>query len=189
MSLPPTNSGRPHRVVLAAVALALASIAPAGAMTLDDLKGYSIELDSVYHLEWRNSRSFNAQFHRKLYIGQSGRIFDYADVTTRGYARQERGVVAPGGAMDIGPDRMLAWTFEQGHLLGISHENQGFVVRQLTVDPSRTACSVAVILHPDPATGKVMLTKRNNTVDELVAIPLISQTCTVTKGNIFATDQ
>ena len=44
-------------------------------------------------------------------------------------------------------------------------------------------------MQPDPSTGRVVVQRLNGHVAELTALTVKSFTCTVKKGNIFATDQ
>jgi hypothetical protein len=177
---------------LAAVcAFALAAMSSAGATTLDDLKGYSIEVNVSLRFVWRTTepRATVLNVHRRLYISQSGRIFDYADRAGGSFGEHEGDVVAPGAAASIGRNRMIAWTFENGSLVGISREVEGFTVRTVTVDPSRSSCTFVTILQPDPTTRRTVLTRLDGKQDEAVSQDTLSSVCTIRKGNIFATDQ
>ncbi|HTW52939.1 MAG TPA: hypothetical protein VME45_13700 [Stellaceae bacterium] len=175
--------------------LCVALCTEADAVTLDELKGYSIEAHATANNVWKHSQgrddpmSNDIHVVRKIYVSLSGRVFDYADVTAGMASEHERAVLAPNAAASGPRQQMVAWTIEDGNLIGISRQVEGFIIRTVTIDLARMTCSFTAVARPDPATGRVVMMKLNGYQDELVSTTVRSADCTIRRGNIFSTDQ
>lgn len=179
-----------------AAAAGLLLVHPAAAVTLDELKGYSIEANVVVNNVWKQSQGRDDPIANdvkaavKIYISLAGHIFEYTDRSVGGTVMErERVVAAPDAAASAPRQRMIAWTVEGGNLTGISHEVEGFVVRTIAVDPARMTCTVTAVPRPDPATARVVMQKLNGYKAELASMTVRSAECAVRRGNIFSTEQ
>jgi len=163
-------------------------MAPASA---DDLRGYSIELSTVELNVFRTDdpRSIELKRSDRIYVGQAGNVFNYNDQSAGPFAQHGSNVAALDSAKTVQRERMRAWTMQGNRLQEIVKPTEGFVVRTIDVDASRSSCSYNIAMQPDPSTGRVMVQRLNGHVAELAALTVESLTCTVKKGNIFATDQ
>jgi hypothetical protein len=189
-------------IAMRAAALAISAavflfMAAAGVALGDDLKGYSIEatystqtvpgaviagtlprlgLSSVLH-------------HDRIYVSILGNVFDYSDLSSGAFALHGGTETEPDKAKTIARQRMQAWTVEPGRLLRIQKVLEGVAVATFAVDPSKSMCTVAYQLQPDPQTGRTVMQLLNGVTAEVRAVNLTPATCTVRKGNIFASDQ
>lgn len=180
----------------AACAFALAAISSsAGAVTLDELKGYSIEVNVTVNNVWKQSQgrddpiANDVHSVRKIYVSLAGRIFDYADRWGGATSEHQGSVVAPNAATSTSRQQMIAWTVEDGKLIGIMHEIEGFLVLTITVDLSHMTCGFTAGPRPDPTTGRVVIFKLNGYKSELASMTLRSADCAIRRGNVFSTDQ
>jgi hypothetical protein len=87
--------------------------------------------------------------------------------------------------------RRSAWTFQDGKLVLIGGQVEGFLVHTLAVDPARSSCTYTLNIQSDPATGRVVVPRppTPGKTSEVVSYTVRSSTCTVKQGNIFAADQ
>ena len=183
-----------NRAAVAGV-LGIVLCGQAGAVTIDELRGYSIEFHNTHNDVWKNSgdrgnpAANDVHGGRQIYVSLAGRIFDYGELSAGAFSQHRNTVVAPEAAAPANRGRMIAWTIEGGNLVGVSHEVEGFVVRTVTIDLARMTCAVTIAAKPDPTTGRVVMNKLNGYQDELVSMTTRSSDCTIKRGNIFATDQ
>lgn len=177
--------------VVAAAVITLALGLPPGTASADDLRGYSIEVSTVETNVFRadDPRSIETRRNERIYVGQAGNVFEYSDYSAGGLAQHGSNVTALESAKTVPRDRMRAWTMQGNRLQAIVKATEGFVVRTIDVDPSRTSCTFQIAMQPDPSTGRVMVQRLNGHVAELTSLTVKSTSCAVKKGNIFAGDQ
>jgi hypothetical protein len=175
--------------------LVLALSSQASAVTLDELKGYSIEINAVRAESFvpdndRHNRPGNeiAISHR-LYIGLNGNIFDYSKTSSGMYAGGGPTVSTLDQAKSVSRGRMKAWTIDGGRLTLLVHVIEGFVIHTITIDPSRSTCAFYETTQADPTTGRVVVQKMNGHVNQVTSFSLVSSECVIKKGNIFAADR
>jgi hypothetical protein len=169
----------------------------AGAALGDDLKGYSIE--ATYTLEpvagtviagdMPRHGIRSSLHHDRIYVSLLGNVFSYSYASTGAFASHGAEESQLDKAKALSRDRMLAWTVEPGRLLRIDKVVEGFLATTFIVDPSKTTCSLTYQLQPDPKTGRTVVQTLSGVVVELKSLSVSSPTCTVRKGNIFASDQ
>jgi len=168
-----------------------------GAAFGDDLKGYSI--DAAYSTQTvpgaviagelpRHGLS-PVQHHDRIYISVRGNVFNYSDLSSGTFASHGGNETQLDKAKSIPRERMQAWTVEPGRLLRIQKGVEGIVVATFTVDPSKSLCAVAYQLQPDPTTGRTVMQVLSGATVEIRAVNISPATCTVRKGNVFASDQ
>ncbi|HTW54482.1 MAG TPA: hypothetical protein VME45_21515, partial [Stellaceae bacterium] len=83
-----------------------------------------------------------------------------------------------------------AWTMDGDNLQMITPLKEGFAVVSIAVDPAAMTCTFDYADRPDPKTGRVV------TIHPQSGLPfvVVSRTpgpssCSVKRGNIFASDQ
>jgi len=168
---------------------------PAFAVTLDDLKGYSIEVNATRaevfqpDNEKHNRSQVQININHRLYFGVNGNIFDYSKASAGMYADQGSHVMSLDKATSVTRGRMKAWTIDGGRLTLLIHVMEGFVIHTISVDPSKSACVFAETTQPDPATGRLVVEKMNGHISQVISFSLAASTCTIKRGNIFAADQ
>ena len=124
--------------------LVLALSSPALAMTLDDLKGYSIEVNATRAETFQpdnakyNKSEVKININHRLYFGMSGDIFDYSKVSSGIYADQGSHVSTLDKATTVTRGRMKAWTIDGGHLTLLIHEVEGFVIHSISIYPGKS---------------------------------------------------
>jgi hypothetical protein len=160
-----------------------------------DLKGLSIEIT------WNRSSVFAgvaspiAQTGKiQVYVGLNGHIFEYNQLAQRDGERSYSTVNTPDKAttttMNSGRVVMHGWTMEGGGLQQITPLPEGFAVTSITVDPVKMACTYEYADRPDPTTGKVVTVHpRTGAPYQVISRTPGSYTCSVKRGNIFASDQ
>lgn len=166
------------------------------ATSLDDLKGYSIEITATVNLVNTPATcskpvpcSASATTRQQIYIGKSGHIFVYTNIDAGDATEHTQGVNSPDAAKDLTRGQMGAWTVEGGNLTHIRRQIEGFFVSTIAVDPGRTTCTFAVAIQPDPTTHRLVRQWVHGWITEVVSLTVRSSTCTIKPGNIFATDQ
>jgi hypothetical protein len=173
----------------------LALSSRAFALTLDDLKGYSIEVNATRAEVFQrdntnfNKSEVNVDINRRLYFGMNGNIFDYSKASSGIYADQGSHVLALDKATSITRGRMKAWTMDGGRLTLLIHVIEGFIVHSISIDPGKSTCSFAETTQPDPATGRLVVQKMNGHISQVISFRITSSSCVIKKGNIFAADQ
>lgn len=178
-------------------ALAFLLIAAAGAAFGDDLKGYSIEATYTTQTvpgaailgELPRRGLFPVRHHDRIYVSLRGNVFDYSDLSSGTFALHGGTETQLDKAKPVARERIQAWTVESGRLLRIQKNVEGIAVAAFTVDPSKSICTIAYELHPDAKTGRVVMQLLNGATAEVRAVNVTPATCTVRKGNIFASDQ
>jgi hypothetical protein len=172
-------------------------LAAAGVALGDDLKGYSIDATYTTHsipgaviVGEMPKHGLNAvQHHDRIYISVLGNVFSYSDDSNGNFAAHGGTETQLDRAKTVSRERMQAWTVEAGRLLRVQHEVEGVLVATYAIDPSRTTCTVSYDVNPDPKTGRMAMQVLNGMTVEIKAVSVTPATCTVRKGNIFATDQ
>jgi hypothetical protein len=168
----------------------------AHAITLDDIKGYSIEVTGTVSAVFRSDdpstpRSGKMQFDRRVYISQKGKFFNYGRNSAGMISEQNQFVSEIDGATSVSRQRMGAWTIEGGNLTRITHHIEGFIVSTISIDPGKSTCTATVTMQPDPVTHRFVrqMLSGPGRVVEMISMTTDSSTCTIRKGNIFANDQ
>jgi hypothetical protein len=165
---------------------------------LDDLKGYSIDLQASVDFAFNDPQASKGypsagtvDVHHRIYISVAGNIFDYADTDYRsGNTEHAGGVAAPEKVTEQSRGRLQVWTVgANNQLTSIIKEIEGFHVATITVDANKSNCTFVQVLQPDPTTHRVMRMRIHGYLAELVSESVRSYTCRVTRGNIFAADQ
>jgi hypothetical protein len=184
-------------IALTAISASAWLMAAAGVAFGDDLKGYSI--DATYITlpipgvviagELPRHGLSPVQHHDRVYVSVVGNVFDYSDVFGGAHVSHGGHEAGLDKARALSNDRMRAWTTEPGRLLKITKEIEGFLVETFVVDPGKSACSVSYELRADPQTGRTVMRTMGGETVEIKAYNVSSATCTVRKGNIFASDQ
>lgn len=172
-------------------------MAGAGVALGDDLKGYSIEATysaqtvpgAVIAGELPRLGLSPVRHHDRIYVSMLGNVFDYSDLSTGYFASHGGNETELDKAKINARQRMQAWTFEPGRLLRIQKGIEGVAAATYAIDPGMTACAISYQLQPDPKTGRTVMQLLNGATAEIRAVNVSSVTCTVRKGNIFATDQ
>jgi len=186
------------KYAMALVGIVFVALAPsANGAGADDLKGYSIDVTATIAFAYNDpqaSKRYGAAgtftTHKQIYVSLAGNVFSYGNTDYGvGGVDHTSNVAAPDKVMEGARGRLGVWTMESNRLTWISKENEGFDVITITVDPSRSACTVTGALQPDPATGRVMVMRRWGYVAQLVSMTVSTYTCTVKQGNIFASDK
>jgi hypothetical protein len=169
----------------------------AAGATLDQMKGLSIEVS------WNRNSVFGgvskpislSQTGKvRIYVSLTGHIFEYSDLEQFDGQRSYSAVNTPDRATATtehnGHVVQHAWTFEGGNLQMITPLKEGFAVISIAVDPGRMTCAFQYADQPDPRTGRVV------TVHPYSGLPYVvvsrtpgPTTCSVARGNIFASDQ
>jgi len=126
---------------------------------------------------------------RRVYISQAGHFFSYAHNTAGRVAERGQAVSQLDQATSGHRQRMGVWTIEGGNLTRITHDIEGFIVSTIVIDPSKTTCSITTTMQVDPVTHRYMKQGLHGWVAEMVSLHVDSSVCTITKGNIFASDQ
>jgi hypothetical protein len=187
---------------LGAAVLFMAFGPPAVCETLDELKGLSISFSYKEHAVRKVVGSTNDFRHDrweqllKLYIGSTGRIFQYSQhslgkigpSTTVWYLDK----VKPTGNDRICHDgSMITWTVSNGHLSMIYKEPEGFKIFTIAVDTAAMTCSVAIVYQADAVSGRLVQGDYGATClrFEELSHDVDSTSCSVKRGNIFADDQ
>jgi hypothetical protein len=187
---------------LGGAVLFIAGSVPAICETWDQLKGLSISFSYKEHAVRKIVGSSNDYRHdrweqlQKLYIGSTGRIFQYS--------QHSLGKIGPSTTVwqldkvqPTGNDRichdgsMVTWTFSNGHLSMIYKEPEGFKTFTVAVDPVAMTCSVAIVYQVDAVSGRLVQGDYGATCTrfEELSHDVDSTTCSVKRGNIFADDQ
>ena len=175
--------------------LVLALSSRAFAVTLDDLKGYSIEVNATRAEIFQpdntkyNKSEVTITINHRLYFGVNGDIFDYSKASSGIYANQSSHVSTLNKATTVTRGRMKAWTIEGGRLTLLVHVIEGFVIHSISIDPSKSTCSFVETTQPDPATGRLVVQKMNGHTSQVISFTTTSSACVIKKGNIFAADQ
>lgn len=186
------------RLPPAIAALGLWLSSRAYGLTLDDLKGYSIEVTATTTLVNSDSTcgrslhipcSAEATVNSQIYIGQRGNIFVYTNIDAGDATEHTKGVNLPDRASDLTRGQMGAWTVEGGNLTHIRRQIEGYFISTIAVDPSRTACAFTTTMQPDPTTHRLVRQWVHGWITEVVSMNARTAKCTIQKGNIFATDQ
>jgi len=186
------------RYVMAVAGVVFGALAPcATRAAADDLKGYSIDLMATLAFAFNDPQASKQikdagelTTHTQVYVSLAGNVFGYKDTRYPDASVDRRSTVtAPDKVVEADRGRLNVWTIEGNRLTRIAKENEGFQVYTITVDPSRTACTLAVALQPDPATGRVMRMRIYGYLAQLVSLTVRTYTCTVKPGNIFASDK
>jgi hypothetical protein len=85
---------------------------------------------------------------------------------------------------------MHGWTLEGGQLQLITPLPEGYAVTSIAVDPVRMTCTYEYADRPDPKTGRVVTAHpRTGAPYQVISRTPSSYTCSVKRGNIFASDQ
>lgn len=163
-------------------------------LTLDDIKGYSIEVKATRTEIYRSDPSATYDIHERIYIGVDGDVFtDLSISNASGRVVYNPLLVAHLGKANFfkTDPRVTAWDFEGGHLTAIVREVEGFFVRTFTVDSSRTSCTYALSIQLDPTTGRYIVPRfqPGGKTIEIVSYTIGAYTCIVKQGNIFANSQ
>jgi hypothetical protein len=189
-----------RRFLSCAALMAVFCLAPrpdAAGATLDQLKGFSIEVD------WSRNSVFGGVSHPipisqtgkiKIYVGLNGHIFEYNDLEQWDGQRSYSSINTPDRATatteNNGRVVQHAWTMEGGNLQMITPLQEGFAVASIAVDPINMTCTFGHADQPDPRTGRVV------TIHPQSGLPFVvisrapgPTTCSVKRGNIFASDQ
>jgi hypothetical protein len=190
--------GTAMSTALGAVSLSLLFLAAAvGTAFGDDLKGYSIEATyttqtvpgAVIAGELPRRGLSAVQHHDRIYISVRGNVFNYSDLSSGTFASHGGNETQLDKAKSIPRERMQAWTVEPGRLLRVQKGVEGIVVATYTIDLGKSTCTVSYQLQPDPTTGRTVMQVLNGATVEIRAVNISAATCTVRKGNIFASDQ
>jgi hypothetical protein len=186
------------RYVTVMTAMIFGALAPcATAAAADDLKGYSIDVTAAIAFAYDDpqaTKQYGAAgaytTHKQIYVSLAGNVFSYGntDYRTAGVDHTSN-VASPDKVVEGARGQLGVWTMEGTRLTWISKANEGFEVYTITVYPSRSACTLAVALQPDPVTGRVMQMRRWGYVAQLVSLTVSTYSCTVKQGNIFASDK
>lgn len=163
----------------------------------DDLKGYSI--DATYTTQTVPGAVIVGELprhglspvlhHDRIYVSVLGNVFNYSDQSSGEHAEHGAKETQLDKARTVSRDRMQAWTVESGRLLRIMHLIEGTAVETFAVDPGKSMCTVSFQTYPDPKTGRVVTQFLMGATGEVRAVNVSPATCTVRKGNIFASDQ
>jgi hypothetical protein len=167
--------------------------ANAQAITLDELKGYSIQVTGTATGAFRSNdpripRSGEMNFDHRVYISQSGNFFTYGHNSAGAASEQGQFVSQMDQATSISRQRMGVWTIQNGNLTRITHQIEGFIVSTIMIDPAKTRCTATAMMQPDPVTHRVVRQWLHGMVTEMVSMTA-SNACTIRKGNIFAGDR
>lgn len=194
------RSGRSTAISTASIAISASVfllMAATGAAFGDDLKGYSFDATyttqtvpgAVIVGELPRLGLSSVLHHDRIYVSMLGKVFDYSDLSSGTYASHGGHATELDKAKTISRQRMQAWSVEPGRLLRIQKGVEGIVVETFTVDAGKSLCTVSFQLQPDPKTGRTVMQLLNGATAEIRALNLTPATCTVRKGNIFASDQ
>ena len=175
-----------------AAGLVLCGITASRAETLRDIEGLSVTVDwtqAAWGWAWYNNQPqaspINGTANRslRLYISSKGNIFEYpAEANNWKYGPTASAIDK---AVDLKSGMLMAWTMVDGHLTKIIKGLQGFAEYIIAIDPARMTCSIDMQAVPDPQTRKVV-TNLNGYPVLTEGIKVISYSCKVIKGNIFA---
>ncbi len=179
-------------LALAVICLGLPDAAGA---TTDQLRGLSIEVS------WNRSSVFGGvprpvsqNGKIQLYVGLNGHIFEYNHLAQFDGQRSYSSVNTPDRATattrNNGLVVMHAWTVEGGNLQLIAPLQEGFAVTSIAIDPVKMTCTYAYVDQPDPKTGRVVtLHPSTGAPYQVISRSPGDYTCSVKRGNIFASDQ
>jgi len=163
--------------------------------TLDELKGLSIEVN------WDRSSIFGGVSRPvpqngkiQIYVGLNGHIFEYNHLQQFDGQRSYSSINTPDKAisstMPSGLVVMHAWTVEGGKLQLVAPLKEGFSVTSIAVDPVKMTCAYEYADRPDPQTGRVVtIHPTTGAPFQVMSRTSGSYTCSVRRGNIFASDQ
>ena len=77
-------------------------------------------------------------------------------------------------------------------MLRVVKQHEGFLLETIEIDTSKSSCNVSWQVHPDPKTSRVVLQFFTGAMRGIRGYNINNATpvtCTVRKGNIFASDQ
>jgi len=160
------------------------------AETLDEIKGLSVtiswaqhvvgtvhDVSGLRHLDTNNNRSIS------IYISTKGNVFEYPAESNKWNFGPT--VTSINQAGSLGNDQMMAWTMTAGHLNKVIKAIRGFVEYRIAIDPYKLSCTFDLKMYPDPQTG-TMISNSVGTQLDAVTLQMIGCSCTVKKGNVFA---
>jgi hypothetical protein len=167
--------------------------APRGdAESLDDIKGLSVVVS--WRQEETGYNEFGARFRLPkdrsitLYISSKGNVFEYPAESNRwryGPTVYTVDKATTWSSGHWGQGQMMVWAMMDGHLAQIAKGVQGFGVLTVAIDPARLSCTFDAQVKPDPQTG-MYATDLTGPVIQLEAVKVTSYSCSVKRGNIFA---
>jgi hypothetical protein len=186
------------RLLLCCGALAVICLGPrpdAIGATLDELKGLSIEVNWSRSSIFGNvPRPVSQNGKIQVYVGLNGHIFEYNHLEQFDGQRSYSSVNTPDKAVSTtrssGLVSMHGWTAEGGKLQLIAPLDEGFAVTSIVVDPVKMTCTYEYADRPDPKTGRVVtMHPTTGAPYQVMSRTPGSSTCSVRRGNIFASDQ
>jgi hypothetical protein len=183
--------------VIAAGQLITMSTGTAHAAMLDELKGLSVQVDYTSDISVRSAddptyRRRRLQNNLKLYIGLKGTVFEYlhtADNSEVISAKSQVSTVNRAQERKGSHHLLIVWTIDGEILMKIVQLASGFNVVSLRIDPDKLICTFDEHDEPDATTGRILAYSRTGQLLETGNNTLVSYTCEVSRGNIFATDQ
>jgi hypothetical protein len=181
-----------------AVAIQPACVSPSHAESLQDIEGLSVKIDYKVQATRVTPTGqlgyMNADVAINFYISSKANIFLYPSGAS---IQSDTGneVKAQGGPTVIAIDKageqkygqMNAWTMINGHLTNIIKFVEGYAVTTIAIDPARLICTFDRQYYSDPKTGRVISNLTGPPV-QIQSYKVTSYTCTVKKGNVFASN-
>ena len=167
-------------------------VPPASAESLEDIKGLSVTASWTQAETGYNEFGVRFRLPRdrsiRLYVSTKGNVFEYPAESNNW--RYGPTVSAVDKATDLssghwGQGQMTVWAMMDGHLKKIAKAIQGFSVLTVAIDPARLSCTFDAQINPDPQTGR-FASDLTGPVIQLEALQVISSSCAVKRGNIFA---
>jgi hypothetical protein len=126
----------------------------------------------------------------KIYISTNDNIFAYQKLTGFEHYTIAQPDKAKERALYPGSGLLAVWSMIDGHLSQISQYTGGFYVVTISIDATTLRCSLNGRLEPTPdSKGIWRYDVKDNQPIEIKEMGMGSATCTVKRGNVFATGQ
>ena len=186
-------TARPTRALFFALAIMMgAGVAIANGQSLDNLKGYSIEVAFGWNTTFRDLGTQNIGHATQkrflhLYISELGRIFEYTNAHSMG-GEDDYSVTALDKAGEREANGLYAWSVIDGQLTRIRQMNEGQSVFTIAIDKDKQSCEFERRDIPDEKTGRVIDYAAGRPLREIVQRTLTFSRCSIKRGNIFAND-
>ena len=196
--MPAHSGGLPRRALLGLTAgFLLAWAAPGYGETLEQIEGLSVKVDSRVQfmaLIGQSWRPATGEGSTHLYISTKGNVFQYSRKASMHsptgeelHAGGGRRTTAIDKAAETKSGQLVAWTMTNGHLTGITKLIHGYAVTTIAIDPVQLTCTFDRQHQPDPQTGTIVTNTTGQPV-QIEAYKVMSYSCDVKKGNVFASD-
>jgi hypothetical protein len=162
--------------------------------TLNDLMGLSVHSVVSLQLTLRKPETNDysrVRYHteRNIYISNKGHLFVYAVDSTGSKPRSGVAEIDKAYRRDsLHPELLFIWTLVNGHLTLVNQFLKGARVYTYIIDPKTLGCALEAHDEPDPVSHTIVDFNASG-LFETLSMGFAGSTCTVSRGNIFGSDQ